>query len=367
MITPDRDRAAIIEQGFESTKRWGIRFIVLAIVAWLLAWIIDKLWVALFPLAIALILATLLSPIAGWLRAKKVPGALASLLALILGLVVFGGVITALVPQVIEQAPQLAESVVDGLNAVKRWLLEGPFGFSAEQINAATQALQDKVMESATLIGSSAVSTISAITNFFVTIVLIVMLTFFLINDGHRFVPWLRKVLGPHAGMHATEVLNRSWVTLGAFIRAQAVVATIDAVIIGTALLIVDQPLWIPLAVITFFGAFIPIIGAFVSGVLAVLVTLVTNDFTTAVIVAVVVLIVQQLEGNVLSPLLQGKYVQLPAAVVLLAVVIGGSQFGIAGAFLAIPVVASAAGALRYLSEQIELKVLAEEVSLDED
>lgn len=361
MSNPDNERARIIDNGFETAKRWGIRIIVIAIVAWLIGWLIEQFWVALFPLAIALMLSTLLAPIAAWLRAKRIPSPLASLSALVFGLAIVATVISALIPQVIEQAPEIAKSAVDGLATIEDWLLEGPLGVSAEQINAAITSMQDQVMRSATAIGTGALATISAVTSFLINIILIIMLTFFLINDGHRFIPWLKDLLGSHAGQHAGEVLNRSWTTLGAFIRTQGLVALIDSVIIGLGLAILGQPLWLPLAVIIFFGGFIPIIGALITGVLAVLVTLVTNGVNAAIIATVIVLVVQQLEGNILSPYLQGKYVKLPAAIVLLAVTIGGSQFGVAGAFLAVPVVASVAGAFRYMKEQLALKVAAQD------
>ena len=148
--------------------------------------------------------------------------------------------------------------------------------------------------------------------------------------------------------------VSRVWATLGGFIRTQTLVALIDAVIIGVGLWILGSPLAVPLAVITFFGGYIPIIGAFVSGALAVLVTLVTNDYKDALIALVIVIAVQQLEGNVLSPMLQGKNMNLHPAVVLLSVTAGGSLFGITGAFLAVPVAATVAEIMRYVNERID-------------
>jgi len=180
------------------------------------------------------------------------------------------------------------------------------------------------------------------------------MLTFFFVKDGHKFLPWVRVVAGQRAGGHIVEVANRAWATLGGFIRVQSLVALIDAVIIGAGLAILGSPLAIPLAVVTFFAAFIPIVGAFVSGALAVLVTLVTNDPKDALIALAIVVAVQQLEGNVLSPMLQGKTMNLHPAVVLLGVAAGGTLFGVTGAFLAVPVVATVTEMLRYINEHID-------------
>jgi putative heme transporter len=147
------------------------------------------------------------------------------------------------------------------------------------------------------------------------------------------------------------------WDVLGGFIRTQAVVSFIDAFFIGLGLVILGVPLWGVLTALTFLGGFIPMVGAFVAGALAVLVALVGNGFTTALIVLAIIIAVQQLEGNVLQPVLQSRTMKLHAVVVLLAVTGGGTLYGITGAFLAVPVVAVVAVVIRYISEQIDVAV----------
>jgi len=139
--------------------------------------------------------------------------------------------------------------------------------------------------------------------------------------------------------------------TLGAFVRVQAVVSLVDAVFIGLGLLVVGVPLALPLAVLTFLGGFVPIVGALVAGGLAVLVALVSNGLTAGLVVLAIIVVVQQVESNVLQPVLQGRSLRLHPAVVLLAVTAGGTLFGITGAFLAVPVAAAGATTLRYLGE----------------
>jgi predicted PurR-regulated permease PerM len=197
---------------------------------------------------------------------------------------------------------------------------------------------------------------VGAFTSGLVTFILVLVLTFLFLKDGPSFLPWLRRRSGPTAGAHLTEMFTRMWSTLGSFIRIQALVSLIDAVLIGLGLVILGVPLAAPLAVITFFARFVPIVGAIAAGALAVVVALVSNGPTTALLVIGVIVVVQQLESNVLQPLLQGKSLELPAAVVLLSVTIGGTLFGISGAFLAVPVVATAATALRYLDQQVALR-----------
>ena len=165
----------------------------------------------------------------------------------------------------------------------------------------------------------------------------------------------VRRVTGRRVGWHITEALTRCWNTLGGFIRTQAIVSFIDAFFIGLGLFILGVPLAGPLAIITFFAGFIPIVGAFTAGALSVLVALVGNDFTTALIVLLIVIAVQQLEGNVLSPVLQSRAMNLHPVVVLLSVTVGGGLWGIIGAFLAVPVAAMIAEILRYIGDLTDL------------
>lgn len=355
MSTPTvRDRAVVIDQAFAVLQRWGLRLVVLAAAVYVLGWIVGHLWMVFFPLSLALLVATVLAPPVTWLRRHKVPSGLAAALVMIGFIAAIVGAVALLTPQVAGQAPAIASQASDGLQRVRDWLTDGPLQLSDGQITRAISAVQDKLQESAAAISSGIFSTLSAATNAVINLVLVLMLTFFFIKDGHRFLPWLATLGGRRAGEHVTELLGRTWNTLGGFIRTQTLVSFIDAVIIGIGLTILGVPLAIPLAVITFFGGYIPIVGAFVSGILAVLVTLVTNDFKAAVIAALIVLAVQQLEGNVLSPWLQGKTMNLHAGVVLLSVTAGGTLFGVTGAFLAVPVAATTAVLLRYVNEQID-------------
>ena len=348
-----RDRAAVIEGGFAGLQRWGLRIVLIAAGVFVLGWVIGKLWVVIFPLVLALIVSTVLQPGAGWLRRHKVPSPLAALAMMLAFLLAITIVIVILAPQVAGQTPELVRSASEGLQTIRDWMTNGPLSVSDGQITRAIAAIQDKLRESAAAISSGVFSTLGAATSAIVNIVLVLMLTFYFVKDGHKFLPWATKLGGQRGGEHLAELLGRTWATLGGFIRTQTVVALIDAVIIGIGLTIIGVPLAIPLAVITFAGAYIPILGALISGVLAVLVTLVTNSPRDALIALILVLVVQQLEGNVISPWLQGKNLNLHAAVVLLAVVLGGSVWGITGAFLAVPTAATAAEILRYINEQI--------------
>ncbi len=362
-----RDRGVVIDEGIGVMQKWGLRIVVIAAAGWVLGWIIGHTWVVIFPVAMAMIVTTILGPPAAWLRSKGWPSPLAAATVMLSFVGAIVGVIAILTPQVAGQATEVAKSASDGLQKVRDWLTGEPLNLSEGQITRAIEALQDKLQASATSIGSGVFSTIGAATSVIVNLILVLMLTFYFVKDGHKFLPWVKVVAGQRAGGHVVEVANRAWDTLGGFIRVQSLVALIDAVIIGAGLAILGSPLAIPLAVVTFFAAYIPIVGAFISGALAVLVTLVTNDPKDALIALAIVVGVQQLEGNVLSPMLQGKTMNLHPAIVLLGVAAGGTLFGVTGAFLAVPVIATVSELLRYVNEHIDDSVAWNAPENDDD
>ena len=352
--TPRNDRAGLIDRGFAVLQRWGIRLIVIAISLYIIGWVVGQTWVIWFPVAIALLVATVLAPPTKWLREHKVPAGAASGLTMVAFLGVVGGLFTIVIPQMVQEAPSIAQRAAAGIGEIQDWLIEGPLQIREGQIVQGLNSIEDWLRESAVELGTGVLSTLTSAVSAIFNIVVILMLVFMLLKDGHRFLPFLERISGRRNGVHITGALARTWQTLGGFIRTQGLVSFIDAVLIGIGLMILDVPLAIPLAVLTFIGGFIPIIGAFVTGALAVLVTLVTNSPKDALIVLAIIVAVQQLEGNILSPMLQGKSMNLHPAVVLLSVMAGGTMFGITGAFLAVPVVASIAALLRYIDEQVE-------------
>lgn len=359
-----RDRGEVIGAGGIWLAKWSLCIAAIALGAVVLGWILEKLWVVVLPVLLAIVVATVLWPPTRALTKRGVPPAGAASITLLVAFALFGGVIALIVPSVVDQAPELANKATEGIQQVQDWLKGPPINLQDEQIDTAIHAVTSKVQESGTAIASGVFSGVTTAGSMIVTLGLVLVLAFFFVKDGPRFIPWLHSVGGGRAGRHLEEVLTRMWDTLGGFIRTQALVSLIDAVFIGAGLLILGVPLAPVLAIITFIGGFVPIVGAFVAGALAVLVALVANGLTTALIVLAIILAVQQIEGNVLQPVLQSKSMKLHAVVVLLAVAAGSSLFGIVGAFLAVPVAAVAAVVVRYLGEQID-KRLEEDALLD--
>lgn len=354
-VTPV-DRSAVIGAGVQATARWSARLLIIGIAVAAGLWLLGQFWVAVFPVLLALLFSSVLWPLVGWARRHGWPSTLAAAAAVIGLLVVIAGVLTLVVRPTVRQAGDLGTSAARGIQQLRDWLARSPLAVDDQQITDATSQLVERVQRSAEQIAAGVFSGVSAITSGVVTFVLVVVLSFLILKDGASFLPWLRRQTGPAMGTHLTELLARVWLTLGRYIRVQALVSFVDAVLIGIGLLILQVPLAPALAVLTFFAGFIPIVGAVVAGSVAALVALVSNGPATALFVVALVIVVQQIESNVLQPVLQGRSLQLHAAVVLLSVTVGGTLFGIAGAFLAVPVVAIVATVLRYLAEQTALR-----------
>ena len=325
--TPRNDRAGLIDRGFAVLQQWGLRLIVIAASLYIVGWVVGKTWVVWFPIAIALLMAAVLAPPAKWLRDHRVPAGAASGIVMVTFLGVVGGLFLVVIPQMVNEMPSIAQRAASGIAKIQDWLINGPLEIREGQIVSILNTIEDWLRKSAVELGTGVITTLTSAVSAVFNIVIILMLVFMLLKDGHHFLPFLNRVSGHRNGKHITGALSRTWATLGGFIRTQSLV--------------------------TFIGGFIPIVGAFATGALAVLVTLVTNSPQDALIVLIIIVAVQQLEGNVLSPMLQGKSMNLHPAVVLLSVMGGASMFGITGAFLAVPAVASVAALLRYIDEQV--------------
>ncbi|MDN5758591.1 MAG: AI-2E family transporter [Tomitella sp.] len=349
-----RTRGEVIGRGGRWLAEWSLRLLLIAGAIWVLDIVISKAWVIVLPVLLAIVVSTVLWPVSGWMQRHRVPPAVAALTTLVAGFGVLAGVIALIVPSVVDQIGPLADQATGGVRKVQDWLSGPPLNIKPDQINEAATAVTNKLQSSASTVAQGVFTGVSTAGSVVVSLLLIVVLVFFFIKDGSKFLPWMHRSTGGPVSGHLEEVLLRMWATLGGFIRTQAVVAFIDALFIGIGLVILGVPLAGVLAVITFFGGFVPIVGAFVAGALAVLVALVASGMTKALIVLALIVLVQQIEGNVLSPVLQSKSMDLHPVVVLLSVTAGASLWGIVGAFLAVPAAAVLAVLIRYLGEQID-------------
>lgn len=360
------DRSVILGHDGRVLAGWSLRLIVIIAALYLLGKLLGTVWVGLFPVILAILLSTVLWPAVRFLRNHRFPAALAAIVTLLVSFGAIIGIFAAMAPTVRSQGTQLVDQARTGVNQISDWLQTGPFNLDLnnfnfdELINNATNFLRDQSGNIATGVFSG----LSAATSVLVTLFVTFVITFFILKDGDKFLPMVRRYTGANAGWHLSEVLTRTWQTLSGFIQTQALVSFIDAFFIGLGLVILQVPMALILATITFFAGFIPIVGAVTAGALAVIIALVTQGATNALIVLAIILAVQQLEGNILSPVLQSKAMNLHAVIVLLSVTIGSTLFGIAGAFLAVPIAATLAVWIRYHSEMVSLR--AGEITVDD-
>ncbi|MGY1637449.1 AI-2E family transporter [Geodermatophilus sp. SYSU D00742] len=351
---PVTGRGPRLQRALRALAVFSAQLLLIVAALVVVGYVLGRLWVILLPIVLGLLFATVLWPPTRFLRKHGWPPALAASVVTVAALALFGGIIAAIAPSVADQVGELADQASGGLQELQEWLTGPPFNLGEDQIGQAVDQAINSLQSNAQDIASYALTGASAIGNGLINLVLALLLAFFFVKDGPRWVPWLAAQTGPRAAPHVAALSYKTWSTLSEFIRQQALVGFVDALFIGIGLWILDVPLVLPLAVLTFFGAFIPIIGAFVAGAFAVLIALVSNGWTTALIVLAIVVLVQQIEGNVLQPIIQGRGFNLHAAVVILAVTAGGSLAGITGAFLGVPVAALIAVVYRYVRDELD-------------
>lgn len=361
---PTVDRALILGQDGRWVAGWALRFIIMAAAVVILWKALGTIWSGLLPVMLALIVCTVWWPPVRWLRARKVPAALAVILVILGSIALIGGVVALIAPSVAGQSKDLVDKASQGIDQVRNWLETGPLNIDMSQFDNLIQKGITFLQNQMSNIASGVVGGVAMASEVLVTVVLMIILSFFFLKDGDKFLPMIRKTTGPNVGWHLTEVLTRMWNTLGGYVRAQASVSMVDAIFIGIGLLVLKVPLALALAVVTFFAGFIPIVGAFSAGALAVIIALVSNGIQSAVFVLILIIAVQQIEGHILQPLLQSKAMNLHAAIVLLSVTLGSTLFGVIGAFLAVPIAATLAVLVRYHSELVALR--AGEITIDD-
>ncbi|WP_375543054.1 AI-2E family transporter [Corynebacterium sanguinis] len=350
------DRGVVLNSWLKSAAMTMLRILIICVFLFALSQLIGTFWQGILPVILAIIVCTVLAPIAGFLRRRAhFPSALAALISLLIFFGLIGTLVFLIAPDIAAHSRVLYLQAFEGIQRLQLWLQGPPINMDPDDLNEAVNTVAQWLQNQAGTIAGGVFAGIGTAAGLIVTLTVVLVLTFFFLKDGPRFLPWLRATAGGRPGLHATELLTRAWNTLSGFIRAQAIVSLVDAFFIGVGIWLVGVPMAFTLSVITFIAGFIPIVGAVVAGALAVLIALVSLGFTEAIIVLLIVLAVQQLEGNVLSPVLQSKAMDLHPVIVLVSVTIGGGLFGLVGAFLAVPVAAMIAVVFRYMMDVMQI------------
>lgn len=329
---------------------YGVAAVVLSVVAWLLVRALLSVGLVAFALLAAVLLTALLAPLAGRLCRAGVPAAVAALTSIVLLIGVPAGIGVLVYNRVRAQLSDIGPAVTEGLDDIRDWLVSGPLGLEAAQIEEMSGTAVEGARDLLPDVVSGTVTVVQALTG----VVLVIFTVFFLVKDGRAMWGWALRWVPRQRRERFDGGGRQVWATLTSYVRGTMLIALVDAVGIGAGLLLLGVPVWLSLALLTFLGAFVPIVGATVAGAVAVLVTLVTNGVTDAVIALVIVVAVQQLESNLLQPLIMGAVVRLHPLAVIAAVTCGTLLLGIAGAVLAVPVVAVGYRLVTYLSDHDE-------------
>jgi predicted PurR-regulated permease PerM len=329
---------------------WSWRLIVIGVVAWALLKIVGTVRIVIIPLAIALLLSALLAPAVGWLLRARLPRSLATAVVLVGGLAAVIGTLTLVVNEFIQGVPELSEKSSQGVRQIQNWLKTGPLHVSDTQLDRYIDEAQGWVNDNTERFTSGALSTAATLAEVLTGTLLVLFATFFFLRDGSRIWRFLVRLLPVAARWKVDDAGRASWHTLVAYVRATVLVAFIDAVGIGIFLVIFDVPFAFPLAALVFLGAFIPIVGAALSGVVAVLVALVDSGPVTALIILGAVIGVQQVEGHILQPLIMGRAVAIHPLAVIIGIAAGVVLAGITGALVSVPLIAVLNTAVRRLA-----------------
>lgn len=327
--------------------------VIIAFAATTVFGLLEQMGIVFFPIVTSVFLMRVLAVPAGWLSRRGWPPAAAAI-ASVIGFVVALVMASILIAQpMAEEFDTLAETLTDGTEQVEDWLIDdSAFDIDRNDIETFKEDVStragDTLENSTDTIARGAQLVIEILVGF----VLALVLAFFFLKDGPQFYRWVIGLL-PRRHRPTGEVLIRSaWNTLGGYLRGASLLGLLESVVIGLAMALTGASLVVPVMVLTFLGAFIPLVGATVAGVLAVLITLASAGLGPAAIVAVVAIVVQQLDSDLLAPWVYGKELDLHPAVILLSIVTGTALFGIAGTLLAVPVVGTGINGFAALSEQ---------------
>lgn len=357
-MTPAQDAAApsdrqIVQDlpyGIRIAAAWSWRLGVILLMVGALVWLFGRVSFLIIPIMVAALLAGLLYPVTVWLKGRKVPngGAVALTVVAFIGLI--GGALALVGRQLYNGFGELWQQALAGIQQIQSWLADGPLHLTADQIDKYISDGVTALQNNSSSILSGALSFGSTAGHFAAGLVLSLFILIFFLLEGSRIWGFLVRLLPRRARTAVDGAGRRGWTSMVSYVRIQMFVAFVDAVGIGVGAAIIQVPLALPLAVLVFIGSFIPIVGALVTGAIAVLLALVANGPVNALIMLAIVLLVQQLESHILQPLVMGKAVALHPVAVILSVAAGSYLAGIPGALFAVPLLAVANSAVRYIA-----------------
>jgi predicted PurR-regulated permease PerM len=344
-----------VPPGMRIAAAWSWRLLVVAGVGALLVFLVIQLRYIVVPLMVAMLLAALLVPFSNWLQKHRWPKWAAIAVSEVGVLAIIAGLIWLTVRTVISGYPALVDQTLLRWEDLKQWLLESPLHLSEADIQAWMDQLLESLREDSSTLWSGALSLSSGIGHVLAGFLLVLFATLFILIDGRGIWHWVVRIFPRKARAALIGGGEAGWITLSTFVRVQVLVAFIDAVGIGLGAFILGLfydgfPLVVPIAILVFLGSFIPVVGAVISGALAVFIALVFMGPWQAFVMLLIVIGVQQLEGHVLQPFLVGNAVKVHPLAVVIVVAAGGFLAGIPGALFAVPLVATLNAMIVYIA-----------------
>ncbi|WP_245644560.1 AI-2E family transporter [Nocardioides jensenii] len=354
---PSNFNRAQVPWALDLAAAWAWRFLIISAAGLAVLWVLAYFAVITLPLVIALLIAALAAPVVRGLAKVGVPRALGAGLVVIGGIASVGALLTFVSREVIRGGTQLADQVVVGIEKIRNWLQDGPLHASDSQINGWLEEVQKSIAERSkdTEVLAHVSEFGTALGHVLAGFFIVLFATFFFLADGDRIWSWVVRMF-PRASRERVDSSGRvAWVSLTQFVRATVVVALVDAIGIMIVAAILDLPLVLPIGVLVFLGAFVPMIGATIAGSVAVLVALVAQGPFTALIMLGGVILVQQIEGHILQPFLMGRFVSVHPLGVIIAIGCGVIVAGVAGALVAVPLAAVINAVVQHLASFTEV------------
>ena len=315
----------------------GWRLLVVAAALYGLSLVLSRLRLVVMPLLFALFLTAILSPAASYLRRRGIPSLLATLAVFLLALAVVVSIGFWLVPRVANQFNDVGKQASQGFKDVQHWLTHAPFRLKQKDIDRYINEAKHQLSTRQGQIVQGALTGVGLLIEVLTTTLLTFVIAFFFVKDGEKIGAWMVSLAPPERGEEVREIGRRSWEALGAYIRGTAINGVVNGTVMGLTLVVLGVPLALPLAFLTFVGAFIPLVGAIITGVLAALIALVAKGGVAALVVLGATILVHNLEGYIVGPFVLGRAVHLHPIAVLLALTTGTIVAGILGAILAVP------------------------------
>ncbi|GGQ50662.1 AI-2E family transporter [Couchioplanes azureus] len=348
VVQPPSHSEEVLPRAVRTAGAWAWRFILLVVAAYLFLRVVSLLRVVVIPVVVAVLLAALFQPVSAALTRRGMKRSPAAALVLVAALLLVFGGLSLIVRTFISQIDTLSAQVGDGIDEVQDWLARGPLHVTDAQLSQYVERAQQAIGENQGTLTSGALSTAATLGEVVTGFFLVLFTLFFFLRDGRQIWSFLCRLLPREARVPTARAGHYSWHTLVSYVHATVLVAFVDAAGIGIGLFVLGIPLALPLAALVFLGAFVPVVGATLTGAVAVLVALVAEGPVSALIVLAIVIAVQQLEGHVLQPLIMGRAVALHPLAVILAIAAGIVVAGIIGGLIAVPLLAVLNTAVRY-------------------